>query len=80
MYVLIAVHSINFSDKKLHLAMGIEMMHSEGVLIVCPFSKSRFSPGACELPAMGLCHRPSRSLVCEERDFLGRWAKKSGEK
>lgn len=26
------------------------------------------------------CHRPSRSLVCEERDFLGRWAKKSDEK
>jgi hypothetical protein len=24
-----------------------------------------------------VCRRPSGSLVCEERDFLGRWAKES---
>ena len=30
-----------------------------------------------ELEKVPKCHRPSESLVCKERDYLGRWAKES---
>jgi hypothetical protein len=32
-----------------------------------------------EFKGISHCRRPSGSLVCEERDFLGRWAKESDE-